>query len=104
MTFNNSQRAVPAPELIETMTGSPVTIGTLIAPPVQIIFDNLGDATVVISINGVEWKTFGPQAALVLDMRANHGIASNYSFDNGTVISGDGASGDFSVAYTYARE
>ena len=103
MTTNNSIRAVPAPELIETMTGSNVLIGTLIAPPVIIIFDNQGAASVVISIGDVQWKTFTPGEALVLDMRGNHGIAANFTFDEGTSFFGNGASGDFSISYIYAR-
>ncbi len=102
MGINTSQRAVPAPELIATMTGSPVNIGTLIASPTIIVFDNLGTVSVQISINGIAWKTFAAGSALVLDMRGNHGIAPNYTFDTGTTISGNGASGNFSVAYLYA--
>lgn len=103
MSINNSQRAVPAPELIETMTGANVLIGTLIASPVIIIFDNLGTDTVVISINEVEWKTFSPGEALVLDMRGNHGVAPNFTFDVGTSFYGNGAAGDFSISYIYAK-
>lgn len=103
MAINNSQRAMPAPELIETMTGSDVVIGTLIAPPVIIIFDNLGTVNVQISINDIAWKTFAAGEALVLDMRANHGIAPNFSFDEGDTFIGNGASGDFSIAYLYAK-
>lgn len=103
MSINNSQRAVPAPELIETMTGSNILIGTLIASPVIIIFDNQGSASIVISIGDVEWKTFPAGEALVLDMRGNHGIAPNFTFDEGTSFFGNGASGDFSISYLYAR-
>lgn len=105
MSVNNSQRAVPAPELLETMTGSWVEIGTLIGPPVIIIFDNQGTVAVEISINGGTdtWKTFPAGEALVLDMRANHGIAPNFTFDEGTTFFGNGASGDFSISYLYAK-
>lgn len=104
MSANNSQRATPGTELKATMTGSIVKIGAFVAPPVHVIFDNLGTVTVTIYINGVQWKTFAGGSALVLDMRANHGIAPNYAFNTGDTISGNGASGDFSVAYTYAKE
>lgn len=106
MSANNSQRAVPAPELIATMDGTWKLIGVLLKPPVQIIFDSLGSADVAISMNGGvdTWKTFAAGSALVLDMRGNHGIAGNFAFDEGTPIYGNGASGQFSVAYTYARE
>jgi hypothetical protein len=103
MAINNSQRAVPAPELLETMTGSPVVLGSLIASPVIIIFDNMGTVNVQITIDDVAWKTFTPGEALVLDMRGNHGIAPNFTFDEGTTFIGNGASGDFSIAYLYAR-
>lgn len=103
MAINNSQRAVPAPELKATMTGSQVLIGTLIANPVIIIFDNLGTAEVEITLGDILWKTFDAGEALILDMRGNHGIAPNFSFDIGLPIFGNGASGDFSVSYIYAK-
>ncbi len=103
MAINNSQRAVAAPELIGTMTGSSVLIGTLIASPVIIVFDNLGTVNVQISIDDVAWKTFPGGEAIVLDMRANHGLAPNFTFDAGTSFSGNGASGDFSISYLYAK-
>lgn len=103
MSINNSQRAVPAPELLETMTGSDVVIGTLIESPVIIIFDNQGTVPITITINDVEWKTFPGGEALVLDMRGNHGTAPNFTFDVGTTFIGNGASGDFSIAYLYAK-
>ncbi len=104
MSANNSQRAVAAPELIETMTGSTVEIGSFLYPPVIVIFDNLSTVAVTIYVDGVQWKTFSAGTALVLDLRAAHGLAANYAFDRGTVISGNGASGDFSVSYLYAKE
>ena len=103
MAINTSQRAVPAPELKETMTGSQVLIGTLIANPVIIIFDNLGTVQVEITLGDVLWKTFDGGEALILDMRGNHGIAPNFTFDEGMAIYGNGASGDFSVSYIYAK-
>lgn len=103
MAINNSQRAVAAPELIETMTGSSVLIGTLIASPVIIIFDNLGTDDVEITVDDIAWKTFPGGEALILDMRANHGIAPNFTFDSGTSFYGNGAAGDFSISYLYAK-
>lgn len=102
MGINKSQRAVPAAELIETMTGSDVVIGVLTQSPVIIIFDNLGTVAVTIFINGTQWKTFSAGEALVLDLRGNHGVADNFSFDVGTTIVGNGASGQFSISYLYA--
>jgi hypothetical protein len=105
MSVNVSQYAVCGIELAATMTGSWVTIGTLPQNPVQIIFDNQGTAAVAISTNGGTntWRTFPAGEALVLDMRGNHGIAANYTFPIGTVFSGNGASGTFSISYTYAK-
>lgn len=105
-TANTSQRAIAAPELSAAMTGSFTTIGTLVAPPSHIIFDNQSTVAVAISFDGgtTTWKTFSAGEAVVLDLRAAHGMASNFSFDQGTVISGNGASGTFRVSYLYARE
>lgn len=101
---NVSRFAMTAPELTATMTGSFVSIGTLLHNPVIIIFDNQGSVNVAISTDGgsTTWKTFTGGEALVLDMRAAHGIADNYTFPIGTVFSGNGASGTFSISYLYA--
>jgi hypothetical protein len=105
MAINNSQRAEFAEELIGTMTGSAVLIGTLEFNPVIIIFDNLGTVSVEISVDGgaTTWKTFTAGEAMVLDLRAAHGVAPNYTFDVGTAFYGTGASGDFSISYIYAK-
>ncbi len=102
---NNEQRAGFPAELSETMTGSWVLIGTLLHNPVQIIFDNQGTVAVAISIDGgtTTWRSFPAGEALILDMRGNHGIASNFTMDIGTSFYGNGASGDFSISYLYAR-
>jgi len=103
--INISQRAQFAEELIETMTGSFVVIGSLLFNPVIIIFDNQSTVPIKISVDGgtTTWKTFPAGEALVLDLRAAHGLASNYTFDVGTTFFGNGASGDFSISYTYAK-
>lgn len=105
MSINNSQRALTAPELLATMTGSFVKIGTLTQSPTIIIFDNQSTVAVAISTDGgtTTWKTFPAGEALVLDLRAAHGIAPNYTFDVGTTFHGNGASGDFSISYLYAK-
>lgn len=106
MSVNNSQNAACAPELSSVMTGSWVKIGStgLLYNPVQIIFDNQGSASIAISTDGgtTTWRTFPAGEAIVLDMRAAHGIAPNYTFPLGTTFYGNGASGTFSVSYTYA--
>lgn len=104
MSINNSQRCKPAAELIEAMTGSNVLIGTLTESPAIIIFDNQSTSSTVLSINTVSWKTFTAGEALVLDLRGNHGIAANFTFDVGTSFFGNGpATGDFSISYVYAQ-
>lgn len=105
MAINTSQRAGFAEELLETMTGSFVLIGTLEFSPTIIIFDNQGTVAVEISVDGgtTTWKTFPAGEALVLDLRAAHGAAPNYTFDVGTSFYGNGASGDFSISYLYAK-
>jgi hypothetical protein len=103
MSINTSQRAFPATELITAMTGSNVLIGSLLENPVMIIFDNQSTTSVVLSIGTVSWKTFSAGEALVLDMRANHGLAANFTFDIGTSFFGNGAAnGSFSISYVYA--
>lgn len=103
MGINNSQRAVPAPELITAMTGSNALIGTLIANPTIIILDNQSTTSVVLSINSTQWKTFQGGEAIVLDLRGNHGVAPNYTFSIGDSFFGNGAAnGSFSISYLYA--
>lgn len=108
MSINNSQRATFPNELLETMTGSPVLIGTLSENPVIIIFDNQSTVPVAVSVNDATgtnvWKTFPAGEALVLDLRTQAHLASNFTFDKGTSFYGDGASGDFSISYIAARE
>lgn len=104
MSINNSQTFDFPAELTATMTGSAVAIGTLLFNPVIIIFDNQGTAPVAISTNGgtTTWRTFPAGEAIVLDLRANHGLAANGTFRLGTTFTGTGASGTFSISYIYA--
>lgn len=103
---NNSVICRAGVELSASMTGSFVTIGTLPVNPVIIIFDNQGTDSVAISTDdgANTWRTFPGGEALVLDLRANNGIASNYTFPVGTTFSGNGASGTFSISYVYAAD
>lgn len=96
------QQMLPAPELIEVMTGSAVLIGELLYPPVKLIFDNLSSVSIQISLSLdggstlIPWKTFAAASALVLD-------DDIHIFPKGVQIFGTGASGSFSVAYTYVK-
>jgi hypothetical protein len=103
-SINTSQIAECAAELAAVMTGSWVTIGTLLNNPVAIVFDNQGDSNVAISTDGgtTTWRTFTNGSAIILDLRNQHGLAANYTFPIGTTFSGNGASGTFSISYIYA--
>ena len=103
MGINNSQRAAAAPELIDAMTGSPVQLGPLLYNPTIIVFDNQSDQGVVLYWNDVQWKTFTANECMVLDMRAAHGLAANYTFSIGDTFFADGGgAGSFSISYLYA--
>lgn len=104
MTYNINNNSVqlqlPAPELLGVMTGSQVLIGTLIANPCKIIFDNMGTVPITITMSSLgilqTWKTFPGGEALVLDNDLE-------AFPSGTTFYGTGASGTFSIAYTYIK-
>lgn len=108
MSINNSQRALFPAELLATMTGSAVLIGTLLYNPVLIIFDNQGTVPVAISVNdstgGTVWRTFPAGEAVILDLRDKAHLASNFTIDLGTSFYGNGASGNFSISYVAARD
>lgn len=99
----NNQVQLPAPELIATMTGSPVTIGTLLYNPAKLILDNQSTVSVVLSISTnfgasfIQWHTFPAGEAMILDDDLS-------SFPIGTVFQGNGASGNFSISYTYLKQ
>lgn len=95
------QQSLPAPELIAAMTGSSVMIGALLHVPVKLILDNQSTSAVVLSVdiggvgNPIQWKTFAPEEALILD-------GDCYTWPKGTIFYGNGtASGNFSISYTY---
>jgi ethanolamine utilization microcompartment shell protein EutS len=104
MTYNINNNSVqlqlPAPELSAVMTGVQVTIGTLIANPCKIIFDNMGTVPIAITMSSLgvlqTWKTFPAGEALVLDNDLE-------AFPAGTIFYGTGASGSFSISYTYIK-
>ncbi len=101
-----SQRCAWPNEQAATMIGSVVKIATLDFNPVMLIFDNQGSASVAISVNDPTgasvWHTFPAGEAIIMDMRANHGIASNFCPSIGDTFYGNGASGTFSISYVYA--
>lgn len=104
MSINLSQRAQCATELSAAMTGSTISIGTLLFVPAIMIFDNQGTVPIQVFYNQTTnvWRTFPGGEALVLDLRAAHGMAANFSFSIGDTFFGNGASGTFSISYIYA--
>jgi hypothetical protein len=112
MAINNSVLAIAAPELSITMNGSFQQLqvngvpSAFIEAPVIVIFDNQSTtSTGAVSFDGgtTTWKTFTAGEALVLDMRANHGQAANFTFPKGTAVYVNGTAGNFSVSYVYAQ-
>ncbi len=110
-SLNISQTANFPAELAATMTGAYTKIGTLVASPVLIIFDNQGSASVTIGIGPsatspaptiTTWRTFPAGEALVLDLRTNRGLAPTFTINAGTTFWGNGASGTFSISYLTA--
>lgn len=89
-------------------TGSAQNLGTALSEnPVVVIFDNQSTVDVALSVDGGVsiWKTFSAGEAFVLDLRANHGNATNYTIDIGTqfsVTATDGT-GSFRLTILYAR-
>lgn len=106
MSVNVSQRAGWPNQLSANMTGSPVLLGTLEFNPVIMVFDNQSTSAADVSVNDSTgsnvWKTFPAGEALVIDFRANHGIASNWTPDIGTSFYVNGSTGTFSISYLYA--
>jgi len=100
----DTERALAA----TSFNGAYQTIGTALGEnPVVIIFDNQTNVEVPLSVNGTSiWKTFSAGEAFVLDLRANHGVASNYTMDEGTRFftnASVGTSGSFRISLIYAR-
>jgi hypothetical protein len=97
------QLMLPGEELIETMTGSNVLIGTLLHTPVKLILDNQSTVSIVLlmSFDGgssmIQWHTFPAGEGIILDDDLN-------AFPKGTSFYGNGASGDFSISYTYIKQ
>lgn len=105
---NDSQRIGVEAERSVTgpFTGAVQNVGTPLAnPPVIIIFDNQSTVAVPLSVNGVLWKTFSAGQCFVMDCRANHGIAANFTWDQGTqfTLTATGGTGAFRISTTYAR-
>ncbi len=85
-----------------SFNGSQQNIGTALTNnPVIIVFDNQTDVSVPLYINNVKYKTFASGQSFVLDCRANHGIAANFTFSIGTQFSTNasvGTTGSFLIS------
>lgn len=110
MTLNYNQNAFPEPERSLASTsfdGTDQPIGDPLAnPPVILIFDNQTDVAVPVYVDGVLFKTFVAGDVFPIDLRANHGIAGNFSFQTGTQFSTNasvGTSGSIRISMLYAR-
>ena len=110
MSQNVLQRATPEAERSLASTsfdGTAQLIGTpLLFNPVILICDNQTDVEVPLYVNDVLWHTFSAGEALVLDMRGNIGLASNFTFSVGDQFSTDasvGTSGSIRISSLYAR-
>jgi len=107
---NNSQRLGWDTErslAATSFNGSSQNIGSALTEnPVIIVYDNQTDVAVPLYADGVLWKTFSAGQCFVEDLRANIGIASNYTIDLGTQFSTNasvGTSGSFRISIHFAR-
>lgn len=95
-----TERSVTLPQASQTNLGTALTDNPVIA-----IFDNQASVAVSVYANDILWKTFAAGSALVLDFRANNGLAPNFTPDIGTQfsISASGGTGDFKLSILNAR-
>src|ERR1700731_1922355 len=97
--INLSTRCTTGIEIGPTPGVGFTLIGTIANSPAIIIFDNQGASAVGISTDGVNtWRTFPAGEALVLDLRAAHAIAANFTFAPGTAFYTSGATTTFSIS------
>lgn len=99
--FADTERTVTGP-----FTGSFQTLGSVLSVnPIIMILDNQSDVDVEVSTDGTNtWKTFSAGEALVLDMRANNGLAANFTFPISTqfYVRGTAGTGSFRLSILYA--
>ena len=109
MTAPTSVYAEMAAELTYDSTGGDSTfqsMGTLTENPIMLIFDNQSSVAIAITNDITKtWRTFPAGEGLVLDLRANHGLPSEFSFKKTTELFASSAvgTGNFSISYIYAR-
>lgn len=98
---NSVQLQLPAPELLVAMTGSQVTVGTLISNPCKIMFDNQSTGSVALTMSSLgtsqTWHTFPAGQSIILDNDLE-------AFPLGTIFYATGSgTGNFSISYTYIK-
>lgn len=96
-----TERSVAAP-----FSGVSQNVGSALTNnPVIAIFDNQSTVEAGLYANGILFKTFSAGETFVLDLRANHGIAANYTIDENTQFSiiATGGTGFFRICILYAR-
>lgn len=107
---NNLQRAKLGEEMqrnASTFDGSTQLLGTFSERPVMVIIQNDTTVSVVLKDDPTMTAgiTFVAGTKMILDMRANNGMAAFFTFDDGSSLYASGAAGTglFKVAYIYAR-
>lgn len=90
-----------------SFNGTTQNIGAaLTANPIIVVFDNQTDVSVPLIIGSASpWKTFSAGECIVLDLRANHGLAATYTIDIGTQFQTNatvGTTGSFLISVTNA--
>lgn len=99
--YPDTERSVTGP-----FTGVAQNLGTVLTEnPIIVIFDNQSTVAVAVYMNGVLFKTFSAGQAMVLDMRANNGQASTYTFPLNTQFSviATGGTDSFYLSILFAR-
>ena len=105
---NNDIKAVPDTERSRAgaFSGSFQTLGSAFTHnPIIMILDNQSTVSIEVSFDGTNtWKTFSAGEALVLDFRANNGIAANFTLPIGTqvYVKGTAGTGSFRLSMFYA--
>jgi hypothetical protein len=90
-----------------SFTGTPVLIGVLQNRPVMILFKNQTNVSVFLSDTNSSTKgtTMAASEEIILDCRANNGVAVNMGFPVGTAFYATAAAGTgaFKISILYAK-
>jgi len=89
------------------LVGVPVLVGTLTNNPVMILFKNQSDQIAFLADNNGTTKgtTMAVGEEIILDCRANKGMAANGAFPIGTsfYVTAPVGTGNFKISVIYAR-